>query len=92
MRPTRSFGFGGLLDMQQCGLGRLSNMDFDHKVAGTIYVLAASHTDDAPDLIAVGGDHSIEILLVVLHSAFCLFLAQIYSRDLLLAVQSLCFI
>lgn len=54
-------------------------MDFDHKVAGIIYVLAASHTDDAPDLIAVGGDHSVEILLVVLLNSCFVFVFLLIS-------------
>ncbi|KAH7877767.1 hypothetical protein F5879DRAFT_970283 [Lentinula edodes] len=39
-------------------------MDFSYNSDGNIYVLVACHNADAPDLVAIGGDHSLEVLLV----------------------------
>ncbi|KAJ3761852.1 hypothetical protein EV360DRAFT_36960 [Lentinula raphanica] len=39
-------------------------MDFWHNSDCNIHVLVACHNDDAPDLVAIGSDHSVEVLLV----------------------------
>lgn len=38
-------------------------MDYNHQTV--IYVLSACKNDDAGDLIAIGGEHSVQVLLVV---------------------------
>lgn len=39
--------------------------DIRHDVGSVIYVLQACRNDDAADLIAVGTEHSVEVLRVV---------------------------
>lgn len=43
---------------------RVASMDLSYSHQTTIYVLQACHTEDAPDLIAIGGEHSVEIVSV----------------------------
>lgn len=40
-------------------------MDINYNHHTTIFVLAACQIDDAADLVAIGGEHSVEILRVV---------------------------
>ncbi|THV08055.1 hypothetical protein K435DRAFT_959507 [Dendrothele bispora CBS 962.96] len=39
-------------------------MDLTHQHPTNVAVLSCSHTDDAPDLVAVGGEHSVQVLLI----------------------------
>ncbi|KAJ7098179.1 hypothetical protein B0H15DRAFT_772575 [Mycena belliarum] len=39
-------------------------LDFKFDSASDIYVLQAAHTDDAPDLVALGTDHSVQVLVI----------------------------
>ena len=43
----------------------LLNMDIRYNHGSPIHCLRASHTQDASDLLAIGGEHSIAILRVV---------------------------
>ncbi|KAJ3788791.1 WD40-repeat-containing domain protein [Lentinula aff. detonsa] len=55
-------------------------MDFSYNSDSNIYVLVACHNDDAPDLVAIGGDHSVEVLLVGPSSCESLALFHIGTR------------
>ena len=39
-------------------------MDLKYNHQTIIYVLNACHNDDAPDLVAIGGEHSVEVIQV----------------------------
>lgn len=43
----------------------LSAMDIRYNHGSLIYCLRASHFRDAPDLLAIGGEHSVAVLQVV---------------------------
>lgn len=47
----------------------LASMDIRYNHGSLVHCLRASHTQDAPDLLAIGGEHSVAILQVV--SRFC---------------------
>ena len=48
-------------------LSSTTNMDIRYNHGSLIHCLRASHSQDAPDLLAIGGEHSIAILQVVSH-------------------------
>ncbi|KAG7092201.1 hypothetical protein E1B28_008569 [Marasmius oreades] len=62
-------------------------MDFSHQHSSQIYVLAACRNDDS-DLIAVGGEHSVEVLLVGKTSCEQIALFHIGTRTTALAWSS----
>ncbi|KAK7447055.1 hypothetical protein VKT23_014266 [Stygiomarasmius scandens] len=39
-------------------------MDLTHQHPTNVSVLSCSHSDDAPDLVAIGGEHSVQVLLI----------------------------
>lgn len=48
-------------------------MDLTYSHPTPLHILRANTSDDATDLVAIGGDHSVDVLLVV-----CLFLLSFY--------------
>lgn len=40
-------------------------MDICHSHPTDVFVVRACYHDDATDLVAIGGDHSVEVLLIV---------------------------
>ena len=46
---------------------RLTSMDIRYNHGSLIHCLRASHSRDAPDLLAIGGEHSVAVLQVVSH-------------------------
>lgn len=47
-------------------------MDITHNHGSDVYVVRANH-DDAVDLVAIGGTHSVQVILTVSHSARFMF-------------------
>jgi hypothetical protein len=45
-------------------------MDLQHNQGTQVFVLRACYNDDATDLLAIGGEHSVDILLVVSTNSF----------------------
>ena len=48
-------------------------MDIRYNHSTLIHVLRACPNDDATDLLAIGGEHSVDVLLVVSHTLFFFF-------------------
>jgi hypothetical protein len=81
MRPRNTNGFGpfrppggSIREVVLCKRARWSiigstrlrtSMDIRYNHGSLIHCLRASHSQDAPDLLAIGGEHSIAILQVV---------------------------
>jgi hypothetical protein len=64
---------------------RLAMNQFKFDLATDIYVLETSKANDAPDLVALGTDHSVQILLVADHSVQSIASFHIGSRITALA-------
>ena len=79
MRPRNTSGFGpfrppggGIWGWRQArSPDRFSqlrtSMDIRYNHGSLIHCLRASHSRDAPDLLAIGGEHSVAVLQVVSH-------------------------
>lgn len=48
-------------------------MEITYQHGTEVYVVRASCNDDATDLVAIGGEHSVEVLQVVCCSQFAIF-------------------
>lgn len=83
-KPANNHGLGALLwpDINEEGTLTPSDrvasvaMDLHYDHQTIIYVLNACHDEDAADLIALGGDHSVEIIAVT--DAACISIASFH--------------
>ena len=67
-------------------------MDVRHSHGSTVHVVRACCEDDAADLIAVGGDHSVEIIQIVRRASFTsAFVSRVAPRKNLRATPSRAF-